>query len=324
MKAFILTNYGPPEALQLQEVPKPVPADEQVLVKIHAAALNKADALLMRGKPFLMRMVFGGIAKPKIKVLGADIAGRIVAAGPGASRFQPGDAVFGDISNSGWGGFAEYAAVDESTLVKKPADMPFGEAAAVPLASVTALQAMRDAGKLQPGQKVLINGASGGVGTFAVQIAKALGAEVTAVCSTSKAAQAKALGADHVVNYTLADVTRQTERFDLILDIAAFRPPGDYKRILSPGGAYIFIGGSMGSAMKLILFGGVISRFAGRKYASMMARPNSRDLEFIRELMDAGKVRPVIDRKYSFEELPAAIRYLEEGHARGKIVISIS
>lgn len=323
MKAIVQKNYGPPDVLELQDIPKPVPKDSEVLVKIHAAALNAADWHLMRGSPYLMRLMFGGMFKPKFKILGADMAGKVEAVGSNTKQFKPGDEVFGDISVSGWGAFAEYAAVHEKALVLKPAGLTFEEAAAVPLAAVTALQALRDSGKIKAGQKVLINGASGGVGTFAVQIAKSFGSEVTAVCSTLKLDQARSIGADLVIDYKKEDFTRSKKRYDLILDCAAFRSLSDYKRILNPGGFYVLVGGSTSHAMKLMMLGTFISMAGNKKFSSMMAKPNSKDLELVKDLIEAGKIAPVIDRSYPLQELPDAMRYLEEGHAKGKIVIII-
>lgn len=323
MKAIFSEKYGPPEALKLQEVPKPVPKENQVLIKIHAASLNAADWHLMRGRPFLMRLVFGGIFNPKFKILGADIAGTVDTVGSNIKRFKPGDEVFGDISSSGWGAFAEFAAVKEDTLVLKPTRLSFEEAAAIPLASVTALQALRDTGKIKAGQEVLINGSSGGVGTFAIQIAKNFGANVTAVCSTTKVELARSLGADKVIDYKSEDFTQSGQLYDLILDIAAFRPLSDHKRILKPGGAYVLVGGAAGQAMRVMAFGAIMSMTGNKKISGMMAKPNSGDLTIIKDLIEKGKISPVIDRKYPFQELPEAMRYLEEGHARGKIIVSI-
>jgi NADPH:quinone reductase-like Zn-dependent oxidoreductase len=323
MKAIIQQKYGPPDVLELQDIQKPVPKENEVLVKIHAAALNAADWHLMRGTPFLMRLMFGGITKPKFKILGADMAGIVEAVGSKITQFKPGDEVFGDISVSGWGAFAEYASVHEKALVIKPVGLTFEATAAVPLASGTALQALRDAGKIQAGHKVLINGASGGVGTFAVQIAKSYGTEVTAVCSTGNMEQARSLGADRVIDYKKEDITLGENRFDLILDCAAFRSISDYKRILNPGGYYVLVGGTTANAMKLMFMGSLISGTGSRKFLSMMAKPNSKDLGIIKELIEKGLIKPVIDRKYPLKELPDAMRYLEEGHAKGKIVITM-
>jgi NADPH:quinone reductase-like Zn-dependent oxidoreductase len=323
MKAFVLPKYGPPDVLELQDIPKPVPKGNEVLVKINAAALNAADWHLMRGSPFLMRLIFGGLIKPKFKILGADMAGIVETVGSKVKQFKPGDEVFGDISVSGWGAFAEYASVHEKALVLKPVNLTFEEAAAVPLAAGTALQALRDYGRIKAGQKVLINGASGGVGTFAVQIAKSYGTEVTAVCSSGNMEQARSLGADHVIDYKKEDFTRSEKRYDLILDCAAFRSLSDYKRILNPGGIYVLVGGSTSNAMKLMMLGQLISMAGNKKFSSMMAQPNSKDLEFVKDLIEAGKIAPVIDRSYPLQELPDAMRYLEDGHAKGKIVITM-
>ncbi len=323
MKAIIYTKYGPPDVLQLKEVEKPAPKDNEVLMKVHAASLNAADWHILRGKPFFLRLMGNGLLKPKNKILGADIAGRVEAVGRNVKQFQPGDEVFGDISECGWGGFAEYVCARENALVLKPASMTFEEAAAVPLAAVVALQGLRDKGQIQPGQKVLINGASGGVGTFAVQIAKSFGAEVTGVCSTRKLDMVRSIGADQVIDYTQEDFTKNGQRYDLILDVAGYRSILDYKRALSPKGIYVMAGGSMAQFFQAMLLGPWISMTGSKKMRGFVTKPNKKDLVFMKELFEAGKVVPVIDRRYPLSEVAEALRYLEEGHARGKVVITV-
>ncbi|MBA3531503.1 MAG: NAD(P)-dependent alcohol dehydrogenase [Ardenticatenales bacterium] len=321
MKAIVYHTYGSPDVLQLQEVEKPTPKDNEVLIKVQAASVNAADWHLMRADPFLVRLEMG-LLKPKNQILGADIAGWVEAVGSDVKEFQPGDAVFGDLSACGRGGFAEYVCAPEEALVLKPANLTFEEAAAVPLAAVTALQGVRDKGQIQAGQKVLINGASGGVGTFAVQIAKWFGAEVTAVCSTSKADMVRSLGADHVIDYTKVDFTQNGHRYDLIIATNGYHPILDYKRALTPEGTYVTTGGSMTQFYQSIFLGPLISMTGSNSMRNLLAKPNKNDLTFIKELLETGKVTPVIDKSYPFSEIPDAIRYLEEGHARGKVVIT--
>jgi NADPH:quinone reductase-like Zn-dependent oxidoreductase len=323
MKAIVYTEYGPPDVLQLKEVEKPTPKDDEVLIGVHAASANARDWRLMRADPFLVRLMVGGLLKPKHKILGSDIAGRVEAVGSNVKQFQPGDEVFGDISECGNGGFAEYVAVPESALVLKPANLSFEEAAAVPMAALTALQGLRDTGQIQAGQKILINGASGGVGTFAVQIAKSFGAEVTAVCSTGKMEMVRSLGADHVIDYTREDFTQNGQRYDLIFAVNGYHPILDYRRALSPQGIYIMAGGSGAQLFQALLLGPLISMTGGQKMSNSAQRPNQKDLVLMTELLEAGKVIPVIDKCYPLSETAEAIRYLEAGHARGKVVITV-
>lgn len=325
MKAVVYTQYGSPDVLQLEEVEKPASADNEVLVKVHAVALNYADWGLLTGKPFMVRLMAGGVLKPKNKILGADIAGRVEAVGKNASHFQPGDEVFGDISGGGWGGFAEYVSVPENVLVRKPANVTFEEAAAVPLAAVTALQGIRDKGQIQPGQKVLINGASGGVGSFAVQIAKSFGTEVTAVCSTGKMEMVRSIGADHIIDYTKEDFTQNGRHYDLIIGANGYHPLSDYKRALAPGGTYVCTGGTLAQVFQAMLLGPLMSVSGDKKLGSMgVAKPNQKDLAFLKTFLEAGKIVPVIDKCYPLRETAAAFRYLGEGHARGKVVVTLA
>jgi NADPH:quinone reductase-like Zn-dependent oxidoreductase len=321
MKAIVRTKYGSPDILELKDVDKPVPQDNQALVKIRAASVNPLDWHILRGKPLLVRFMGFGFLKPKHQILGADIAGLVEAVGRNVTQFKVGDEVFG----SGLGGFAEYACFREDKLVLKPEAMAFEQAAAVPVAGLTALQALRDQGRLQAGQRVLINGASGGVGTFAVQIAKALGAHVTGVCSGRNLEMVRAIGADHVIDYTKEDFWRSGKKYDLIVDNNAGRSLLKPVRALNPTGIYVFVGGSafILTMLQELILKPLYSRKKGRKIVSCMANVNQTDLAFLKELLEAGKVTPVIDRRYTLSEVPEAIRYLEEGHARGKVVITL-
>jgi NADPH:quinone reductase-like Zn-dependent oxidoreductase len=329
MKAIVRTQYGSPDVLQLKEVEKPAPKDGEILVKIHAASVNPADYHTMRGVPFLIRLLYAparadGLLKPRDGRLGTDIAGRVESVGNNVTKFQPGNDVFGACT----GGFAEYASVRENRLALKPANVTFEEAAAVPVAALTALQGLRDKGQIQPGQKVLIQGASGGVGTFAVQIAKSFGTKVTAVCSTRNVDTAGSIGADQVIDYTQEDFTRKGQRYDLILAVNGYHPILEYRHVLSPEGIYVLAGGSSAhliqAVLQAMLLGPLISRAGGQKMGFMgIARIDQKDLVYLKELLEAGKVKPVIDRRYPLSEVPDAIRYLEEGHARGKVVISM-
>lgn len=320
MKAILYTKYGPPDLLELKEVEKPVPSDNQVLVKVHAASANALDWRPFEMPSLLIRLLDGGLLEPKDTSMGVDVAGRVEAVGRNVKQFQPGDAVFGVAK----GAFAEYACADEHKLALKPDNLSFEAAAAVPVAAFTALQALRDKGRIQPGQKVLINGASGGVGTFAVQIAKAFGAEVTAVCSTRNLDIARSIGADRVIDYTREDFTKDAQRYDLILAVNGYHPIFDYRRALSPEGLYISAGGSMAQIVQGLLLGRLLSRFGSKKLAFMgMANTNQEDLLVLKELLETGKVVPVIDRCYPLSEVPEAIRYLMEEHAKGKVIITI-
>lgn len=321
MKAIVYERYGSPDVLELKEVEKPVPKDNEILIKVYAASVNDWDWGLLRGKPFVNRLLFG-LLKPKIKILGVDIAGQVEAVGRNVKKFQPGDEVFGDISGCGWGGFAEYVCALENALSLKPASITFEEVAAVPQAAVLALQGFRDKRQIQPGQKVLINGAGGGAGTFAVQIAKSFGAEVTGVDSTSKLDMMRSIGADQVIDYTREDFTKNGQRYDLILDFAAYHSIFDYKRALSPKGIYVMVGGSSARIFQVMFLGPWISMTGSKKMGILMHKPN-KDLAFMKELFEAGKVVPIIDRRYPLNETAEALRYFGEGHARGKVVITV-
>jgi len=322
MKAIVNTKYGSPEVLQLKEVEKPVPGENEVLVKVHAASMNAADWHLMRAKPFIARFAFG-LFRPKHTILGADIAGVVEAVGKDVKLFKVGDEVFGDISECGWGGFAEYTCAHEKALAKKPSNVSFEQAAAVPLAANTALQGLRTTGKIKPGQKVLINGASGGVGTYAVQIAKLLGAEVTAVCSSKNMEMVRSLGADHVIDYSREDFTKNGIKYDLILAANGYNCIRDYKHSLSAQGNYVMSGGTNKQLFQALLLGPLLSEKKGRQLTALMSKPDRDNLQYLKDQLAMGKIVPVIDRTFSLAEVPDAMRYLEEGHARGKIVINM-
>lgn len=320
MKAIVYTKYGPPDVLQIKEVPKPVPKDDEVLIKVHAASINDWDWGMLRGKPFVNRLFFG-LLKPKCKILGSDIAGWVAAIGKNVTQFQPGDEVFGDTSGLSWGGFAEYVCAPENRIVMKPTGMSFEQAAAIPQGATLALQGLRDKRQVQPGQKVLINGA-GGAGSFAIQIAKSFGAEVTGVDSTTKLDKMRSLGADHVIDYTQEDFTKNGQHYDLIVDLMGFHPVFDYQRALSPGGMFIMVGGSMAVIFRVLLLGPWISLITGKKM-SILAQKPIKGLDYIIELFEAGKVVPVIDKCFPLSETPAAFRHFGEGHPKGKVVITL-
>lgn len=322
MKAIVCTKIGPPDFLKLEEVPKPIPGDFEVLVKVYAASVNYSTTAYVTGKPSVIRLMGGGILKPKYRIPGAEVAGRIEAVGRNVKQFRPGDEVFGDLSGCGRGGFAEYVCAPENALALKPANLSFEEAAAVPEAALVALQALRDNGQIEMGQKVLIYGASGGIGTFAVQIAKYFGTEVTGVCSTKNLDMVRSIGADHVIDYTAEDFTQNGQRYDLIVATAGYRSIFDYKRALSSKGIYVSTGGSLAQTFQALLLGPFISMTGSKKLGAMIVKPN-KDLAFMKELIEAGKVKPVIDRRYKLSEAAEALRYYGEGHARGKIVITV-
>ena len=310
MKAIVCQRYGSPDDLELQEVDQPTVTDRGVLVRVHAASVNPYDWHVLRGSPLVVRAM-AGLFAPKCKIPGLDLAGRVEAVGAKVTQFQPGDEVFG-ISNKA---FAEYVCTSEDGVVRKPANLTFEEAAAVPVAALTALQCLRDKGHIQSGHKVLINGASGGVGTFAIQIAKSFGAEVTGVCSTRNLDMVRSIGADHVIDYTQEDFTKTGGRYDLILDAVGNHSLSDCKRILQPKGIYVAAAGAPIRALWIAM--------AGSNLVTMITKPNQKDVGFMKELLEIGKVTPVIDRRYPLSEVAEALRYLEEGHARGKVVITV-
>lgn len=318
MKAMIHTRYGTPDVVQLAELDQPAPRANEVLVQVEAAGVNAADLLFLKGQPLFIRTETG-LFKPKQPILGADVAGRVAAVGAEVTRFQVGDAVFGDLSGWGRGAFAEFVAVPQEALALKPAEISFEQAAAVPLAAVTALQGLRDKGRLQAGEQVLINGASGGVGTFAVQIANALGAEVSAVVSTTKVDQTRALGATHVIDYTQTDFVQAGQRYDLIFDTVANRSVAEIREVLKPGGRFV----TTGFLPELALMGKWLSRSAEIELSNMMAEPNAEDLAFLAEMLADGRLTPLIDRQYALRDTAEALRYVGEGHARGKVVLTV-
>ncbi|MFN2284603.1 MAG: NAD(P)-dependent alcohol dehydrogenase [Anaerolineae bacterium] len=325
MKAIVYNKYGPPDVLQLKEVEKPTPLDDEVLIEVQAASVNAYDWHFLTADVFLIRLMSGGLLKPKKTILGADIAGKVTEVGANIRRFQPGDEVFG-VAKGSSGAFAEYVCAHEKSLALKPANVSFEEAAAVPMAALTALQGLRDEGQIQSGQKVLIHGASGGVGTFAIQIAKSFGAEVTALCSTRNLDNARASGADYVIDYTREDFTKSGVLYDLILVANGNRSLLEYKRSLNPNGICVISGGGDGSIFQLpvdMLRGWWISKTEHKKVGSFMANINQKDLTFMKELLESGQVKPVIEQRYPLSETAEALRYLGEGHARGKIVINV-
>jgi NADPH:quinone reductase-like Zn-dependent oxidoreductase len=321
MKAIVFTRYGSPDGLELREVPRPTPEDDELLISVHASSINSWDWEFLNGTPFLNRLMFGLLKpKPGKQILGADIAGTVEAVGRRVTRFQPGDEVFGDLWDN-WGGFAEYACAREAALEAKPANSTFEEAAAVPQAGVLALQGLRMAGRMQPGQKVLINGAGGGVGTFAIQLAKRSGTEVTGVDAPHKLNVVRSVGADHVIDYTQRDFTSTAERYDLIIDCQSSRSMADYKRALRPGGTYAMVGGSR---VLPLLFESFRASLTGesRKFRLVAEGPN-KGLAELKELLEAGELVPIIDRTYRLSEVPEALRYFGEGRHKGKIAIAV-
>lgn len=321
MKAIVYQKYGSPDVLQLEDVDTPAIDDGDVLVRVRAASVNSWDWDLLRGTPFLNRL--GALRTPKHKILGADIAGQVEAVGRDVSRFQPGDEVYGDLSGCGWGGFAEYVSAAEDALAPKPANLTFEDAAAVPQAGVLAVQGLRLHGPIQPGQHVLVNGAGGGVGTFAVQIARSFGAEVTGVDSTEKLDMVRSIGADHVIDYTQDDFTSTEQRYDVILDCALHRSIFDCRRALAPRGTHILIGGSAARIIQAFALATPISIVGGKKTRILLHKPGAADLAELTALLEAGTVVPVIDRRYTLSEVPEALRYFGEGHVQGKIVITV-
>ncbi|MFY2558661.1 NAD(P)-dependent alcohol dehydrogenase [Corallococcus terminator] len=323
MRAITFYEYGSPQVLKHEERPVPTPGAGQVLVRVRACALNAADWHILRADPFLARLAVG-LFKPRYNVLGCDLAGVVEATGPGVTRFKAGDEVMGELGSSNWGAFAEYVCAPERVLASKPASLGFDEAAAAPLAGVTALQGLRREGRLQAGESVLVNGASGGVGTFAVQLAKALGAKVTAVCSARNQELVRSLGADEVIDYAKEDFTRNGQRYDVILAANGYHPLSAYKRALAPGGRYVMTGGAGKQMAAALLLGPVRSLGSSKRMGYLTMKSNLEDLEDLRDRLADGSVRSVIDRTYPFEELPQALAYLEEGHARGKVAIHVS
>jgi NADPH:quinone reductase-like Zn-dependent oxidoreductase len=324
MKAIICPKYGSPDVLQLREVVKPVPQEDEVLIQIHAASINSRDLRMLRANPFFMRLMPGGLFRPKNKILGADVAGRVEAIGCNIKQFQPGDEVFGYLpSATGRGTFAEYVCAKENLMALKPANLTFEQAAAVPEAAMTALQSLRNKGSIQQGQKVLIHGASGGVGTFAVQIAKAFGAEVTAVCSTRNLEMVRSLGADHVIDYKKEDFTKCGQRYDLILAVNGYHPISDYLCALKPKGSYVVAGGSMLQLAQAASNKQRNSNTGGQKIYVAALVQSQKDLMYIKELLESGKIIPVIDGCYPLSKITEAFWYFEKIHPKGKVVVSV-
>lgn len=322
MRAITFYEYGPPAVLKVEERPDPKPGTGEVLVRVRACSLNAADWHIVRADPFVARLMVG-LFKPRHNVLGCDLAGEVEAVGPGVTRFKAGDAVMGEMGSSGWGAFAERVCAPEGVLALKPANISFDEAAAAPLAGVTALQGLRRDGRLEPGERVLVNGASGGVGTFAVQLAKVLGGNVTAVCSPRNLELARSLGADQVLDYTRTNFTQGELRYDLILAANGYHPLRDYKRALAPGGRFMSTGGAGKQMAESIFFGPIYSLGSGKRLGSVTMKSDREDLEFLRDRLADGSVRSVIDRRYPFEKVAEALAYLEEGHACGKVVLQL-
>ncbi|MCZ8518208.1 NAD(P)-dependent alcohol dehydrogenase [Paenibacillus mucilaginosus] len=321
MMAMVYDTYGMPEVLRIEEVEIPAPRDHEVLIEVHAASVNSWDWDLLRGKPFITRL--GGLRQPRHRILGADIAGRVIAVGLTVQRFRPGDEVFGDLSGCGWGGFAEYVCAGEEALTPKPAGLSFAQAAAIPQAAVLALQGMRMKGDLQKGQRVLINGAGGGVGTFAIQYAKLHGAEVTGVDSAGKLDMLRAIGADFVLDYTQEDFTRRGHTYDLILDVVGNRPVFAVKRALAPEGTYVMVGGPTPRILMTLLAAPLSARLERKKLAVLVHKPSHGDQLVWKELVESGQVLPVIDRQYPLSDAAQALRHMGEGHTKGKLVILI-
>jgi NADPH:quinone reductase-like Zn-dependent oxidoreductase len=321
MKAVVYTRYGPPDVLRFTDLETPPPKDNEVLVKVHAVSLNASDWEVLRGKPLYSRTA--GPFRPRHHILGSDIAGRVEAAGRNTTLFQPGDQVFADILSS-MGGFAEYVCVPENALARMPAGMTYEEAAALPQAGAIALQGIRDKGQVQPGQKVLINGAGGGSGMYAVQLAKLDGAEVTGVDNAEKLEFVRSLGADHVIDYTREDFTVTGRSYDLILDLAAHRSAFAYQRSLMPRGRYLYVGGSVATLLQVLLIGPLIGRAEGKKIRLLAVRLGAQHLTPLVDLIQTGKIATAIDRRYRLGEVPDALRYLGEGHAKGKVVVILA
>jgi len=321
MKVMIYEKYGPPEVLLLKEIEKPIPKDHEVLIKIHAASITFGDLAAVKGEPFMVRFTLG-LREPKYKTPGKDVAGEVEAVGANVKEFKVGDAVFGDLSECGWGAYAEYVSVPENAIVHKPANSSFEEAAAVPESAVVALQGLRNLGQIQSGQKVLINGASGGIGTFAVQIAKSFGTHVTGVCSTRNLDLVRSIGADQVIDYTKEDFTLNGQLYDLILATAGYRSLFGYRRALAPNGHYVATGGEMAQIFQPMLLGPWLST-GGRKMTNLAMKPNKNDLTFVKDLIEDGKVKPVIDKCFQLNEVPEAFRYYGQGRSRGKVVVTM-
>jgi len=322
MKAMTYTQYGSPDVLTLNEVEKPTPDDNQILIKVRGSSINFADTAFLSGKSLIMRLGYSGLFKPKVPVLGADVSGIVEAVGQNVTHVKVGDEVYGELG--GFGSFAEYAVAPANEIALKPSTLSFEEAATVPQSGVVALQGLRDHGKIKAGDKVLINGASGTIGSFAIQLAKVFGAEVTAVCSTSKVDFVKSLGADHVIDYKKQDIVKGTQKYDLILDIAIQRPITDYKRILTDNGICAVAGGSIPRILQTMILGPIASRFISQTLMGYEVKQTTEDLDFMRDLIDAGKIRPAIDGCFPLEKLPDAFKLHNASHRKGKVAISVA
>jgi len=323
MRAVVHTRYGPPDALELRAVERPTPESGAVLIRVRAASVNAADWHLVRGEPFLVRLMGFGLRAPNRPGFGADVAGTVEAVGSAVTAFAPGDRVFGDLSVSGRGSFAEYVDASEDAVAPIPTGVSFEDAAATPMAAVTALQGLRDRGEIREGERVLVVGASGGVGTFAVQIAKSYGAEVTGVCRTEKVETVRSLGADAVIDYTQVNWTNTGERYDLILDAGAHQSVFAARRALAPGGRYVLVGGALGPMLQAMALGPLLSRLGEERVTMLTAEPNRADLETVGDLLESGELEPVVDRRYPLVETPEAVAYLESGGATGKVVVTV-
>lgn len=322
MKAIVCSRYGSPDLLELKEVEKPIPKDDEVLVEVRAASVNDYDWAMVTGKPLIYRLMFG-LLKPKFRILGVDVAGRVAAVGARVKEVRVADEVYGDLSECGFGAFAEYVCARERDVARKPVGMSFAQAAAIPHAAMLAVQGLIDEGQIRAGQKVLINGAGGGVGTFGVQIAKQFAVEVTGVDSTEKLETMRSVGFDHVVDYTREDFTRSGECYDLILDTKTNRSPFAYARALSPGGTYVTVGGALPRLLQALLFGPLISRISGKRIRIVALKPN-KDLDYTNELFEAGKIKPVTDGPYALDEVPEALRVFGEAKHEGKVIIVVA
>jgi NADPH:quinone reductase-like Zn-dependent oxidoreductase len=321
MQAFTSRTYGSANVMKLEELPKPEPKDNEVLIKVHAASVNAADWHTMRAEPFLVRLS-DGFLKPKHIIMGADVAGVVEAVGKNITHFKPGDEIYGDLAGCGFGTFAEYVCAQENYIAPKPTNLSYEEAAAVPLAGTSALQGLKKAG-IQKGKTVLINGASGGVGTFAIQIAKSFETEVTAVCSTKNIEQARALGADHVIDYTKEDFTQSGKQYDVILAANGYHPLSHYKRALTPSGHYVMIGGAYKQIFGALFLGSFHSMFGSKKMEFMIAHCTREDLLILKDLIETNRVKPIISHRYKFSELPTAVTQVYNGHTPGKVIINV-
>ncbi len=324
MKAVVYEEYGSPDVLQLKEIDKPVPKDNEVLIKVHSVSLNSLDWRILRANPFLVRFMGFGLLKPSVNILGADISGTIESIGKNIKQFQVGDEVLGDKVPGKLGGLAEYTCATEDVIIKKPRQLSFDDCACLPIARVTVLQGLRDYGKIQSGQRVLIHGASGGVGTFAVQIAKYFGADVTGQCSTGNIDMVQSLGADQVIDYKKEDFVKLGQKYDLIFAANGGRSIFEYKQAMNPHGIYVMVGGSGKQMFQAMALGPILSIFSNQRFRHVIAKTNLKDMSFLIDILESGHLKPLIDRKYSLDETADAFRYIETGHASGKVIIHVN